>query len=132
MALLVDGEEVDGSGPVFSGGPGVDPGGLEAGVAEELGDDDEIGAAAHEGGGEGVPQDMRGGVVVEARVCRDAGDDGVGSSDAEAPAALVEEERRAVVGTGPVGALVEPVGEGGAQMGVDRDLPGPFAFAEDS
>ena len=52
--LLVDGEQVDGSGSVLGGGPGVDPGGFEAGVAEELGDDDEVGLAAHEGGGEGV------------------------------------------------------------------------------
>ena len=34
--------------------------------AEEFGDDDEIGSAAHEGGGEGVPEDMGSGVVVEA------------------------------------------------------------------
>jgi hypothetical protein len=35
-------------------------------VAQELGDDDEVGAAAHEGGREGVPQDVCGRVVVEA------------------------------------------------------------------
>jgi len=74
-------------------------------VAEELGDDQEVGPAAHEGGGEGVPEDMRGGVVVEAGVCGDAGDDGVGASDAEAPALLVEEYRRALGGAGPVGAF---------------------------
>ena len=104
---------------------------LESGVAEELGDDDEVGPASHEGGGEGVPEDMRGGVVVEAGAGGDAGDDGVGPSDAEAPALLVEEDRRALGGAGPVGAFGEPAGEGAAELGVDGDLSDPFAFAVD-
>lgn len=48
-ALLVDGEEIEGSRAVFGGGTGVTAGGFEAGIAEYLGDDDEIGPAAHEG-----------------------------------------------------------------------------------
>jgi len=89
-AYSFDGEQVDGSGSVLGGGPGVDPGGVEAGV-EELGDDDEVGPAAHEVVAKEVPEDVGGGVVVEASAGGDASDDGVGSSDTEAPAALVEQ-----------------------------------------
>jgi len=53
--LPVCGEQVEGSGAVFGGGPGVAAGGLEAGVAEELGDDDEVCPSADEGCGEAVP-----------------------------------------------------------------------------
>ena len=59
-------------------------------MAEELGDDDEVGAAAHEGGREGVPQDVDGRVVVEAGGRGDRGDDVVGAPDAETLPALVE------------------------------------------
>jgi hypothetical protein len=38
--LFVDGEQVERSCAVFCARPGVDPGGFQAGVAEELGDDD--------------------------------------------------------------------------------------------
>jgi hypothetical protein len=62
-------------------------------VAEELGDDDEVGAAAHEGGRKGVPQDVHGRVVVEAGGGGDRGDDVVGAPGAEALAALVKERR---------------------------------------
>jgi hypothetical protein len=72
-------------------------------VAEELGDDDEVGAAAHEGGREGMAQDVDGRVVVEAGGRGDRGDDVVGAPDAEALAALVEEQGGTVVGAGPVG-----------------------------
>ena len=41
---------------VFGGGAGVGPDGVEAGVAEHVGDSDQIGAAADEGGREGVQQ----------------------------------------------------------------------------
>jgi hypothetical protein len=65
---------------------------FEACVAEEFGDDDEVGAAAHERGREGVPQDVDRRVVLEAGGGGDRGDDVVGASDAEALAALVEEQ----------------------------------------
>src|SRR5450631_3541974 len=71
---------------------GVDPGGFEAGVAEELGDDGEVCAAADERGRERVPEDVNGRVVVEAGGGGDAGDDVVGAADAEALPALVEEQ----------------------------------------
>ena len=100
-------------------------------MAEELGDDDEVGAAAHERGREGVPQDVGGRVVVEAGGRGDRGDDVVGAPDAEALAALVEEQGGTVVGAGPVGALAEPAGERGVQLRVDRDLPDAFALAVD-
>ena len=113
---------------------GVSAGGFEAGVAEELGDEDDVGAAAHEGG---------------RKVCRRRGrsrrhrvrrprrsrDDVVGAPDAQALTALVEEQGGTeqggtVVGAGPVGALAEPAGERGVQR-VDRDRPDAFALAVD-
>ena len=78
-------------------------------MSEELGDDDEVSSAPHQG----------------------AGDDVVGGSDAEAGATLVEEQGRAVFGAGPVGAFVEPAGQGGAELRVDGDLAGSLAFAVD-
>ena len=48
-------------------GRGVAAGGFQAGVAEVLGDDDEVGPAADERRREGVPKDVGGRVVVEAR-----------------------------------------------------------------
>jgi hypothetical protein len=70
-------------------------------VAEELGDDDEVGAAAHEGGREGMPQDVDGRVVVEAGGRGDRGDDVVGAPDAETLPALVEERNRAGLSLAP-------------------------------
>ena len=67
-------------------------------MAEQLGDDHEVGPAAHERGRERVPEDMHGRVVVEARGRGDAGDDVVGAADAETLPALVEEQRGAVFG----------------------------------
>jgi hypothetical protein len=58
-------------------------------VAEELGDDDEVRAAAHEGGREGMPQDVHGRAVVKSAGRGDRGDDAVGAPDAETLAALV-------------------------------------------
>ena len=51
--------------------------------------------------------------------------------DAEALAALVEEQGGAVVGAGPVGVFAEPAGERGVQLRVDRDLPDAFALVVD-
>jgi hypothetical protein len=63
-------------------------------VAEELGDDHEVGAAAHERGRERVPEGMDRRVVVEARGRGDASDDVVRAADAEALRTLVEESCR--------------------------------------
>jgi hypothetical protein len=101
-------------------------------VAEELGDDHEVGPATYQGGRERVPQDVNGRVVVEAGGCGDAGDDGVSAADAEPLAALVEEQGGSVGGSGPVGAFGEPAGERRVELWVDRDLSDAFAFAEDS
>ncbi len=54
MVLFVDGEQVERACAVFCARPGVDPGGFEASVAEELADDHEVGPAAHERGRERV------------------------------------------------------------------------------
>ncbi len=59
-------------------------------MAEELGDDDEVGAAAHERRRERVPNDTDSRALVEPSGRRDAGDDVVGAADAEALATLVE------------------------------------------
>jgi hypothetical protein len=53
-------------------------------------------------------------VVLEARGRSDARDDVVRAADAEPLPALVEEQRRAVVGAGPVAALGEPARDRGA------------------
>jgi hypothetical protein len=100
-------------------------------VAEELGDDDEVGTAAYERRRERVPEGVHGRVVVERGDRGDAGDDVVRAADAEPLAALVEEQRRAVVGAGPVAALGEPARERGMELWVDRDVADAFAFAED-
>ncbi|ORT93082.1 hypothetical protein UK99_20295, partial [Frankia casuarinae] len=42
--FVVDGDPVDGVLDVVVGGQGVDPDGVDAGVAEEFGDQDEVGA----------------------------------------------------------------------------------------
>lgn len=101
-------------------------------MPEELGDGDEVGSAAHQGGGEGVAQDVGGDVVVQGGAGGDPGDDVVGGSDTEPATALVEEQGGAVGGAGPVGAFVEPAGDGGAELRVDGDLAGSLAFAVDA
>jgi hypothetical protein len=100
-------------------------------VAEELGDDDEVGAAAHERRRECVAQDVDCRRVVDAGGRGDGGDDVVGAADAEALAALVEKQRRVVVRAGPVVAFIKPAHEGGAQLRVDWDVADELAFAED-
>jgi len=91
-------------------------------VAEEFGDDDEVGAATDERRRERVPKDMDRRALVEARGSGDADDDVVGTADAQAPAALVEKQRRAGLGAGPVSALIEPASERSPQLGVDGDV----------
>lgn len=49
---------------VLVGGRAVSAGGLQAGVAKDLGDQDQVGLAADQSGGERVAQDVcRGGIV---------------------------------------------------------------------
>lgn len=75
---------------VLGCGSGVDADGVESGVAEQLSDDDEVGAAADEGGGEGVSKDVGGGLVVQAGIVGDLAEDAAGSAGGEAAAAIVE------------------------------------------
>ena len=51
-------QELERPGPVLGAWAGVAPGGLNPGVAQQLGDDHEVGAAPDQGGGEGVPKDV--------------------------------------------------------------------------
>jgi hypothetical protein len=75
-------QEIEGSFTVGGGGAGVEANGVEAGVAEHVGDGDEIGAATDEGGGEGVPPDVGGDVLfVEVGFGGDAADDVAGTAD---------------------------------------------------
>jgi hypothetical protein len=114
---VVDVEELERVDRVLSGGPAVRARGLKAGVAEQLGDDDEVGAPANEPRREGVAQDMRGDVVVlQAGGRGDRCDDVVRALDRQPAAALVEKQRRGIR-AGPVGAFVKPAGEAGAQVG---------------
>ena len=60
---------------------GVEANGVEAGMAEHVGDGDQVGAAADEGGGEGVAADVGGDVLfVEVGVGGDGSDDVAGAS----------------------------------------------------
>lgn len=79
--LFVHSEQIEGPGPVGGGQPGVPTGRLKSGRAEQLGKDDEVGAATHQGRGEGVTQDVRGHVVIEPGPGGDGGDDVVDSLD---------------------------------------------------
>lgn len=115
---------------VFGGGLRVPLGRLHAGVAEQVGDQHQVGAAAHQGGGEGVPKDVGGGVVVEPRRLGDAGDDVAGAPDRQPPAAVVEEQRRIGRGPGLVGTLLQPQREVSAELWVDWDLADLAALAD--
>lgn len=75
---FVDEEQVEGPRAVLGGGARVAPGGLETAMTEELGDDNQVGATAQEGCGEGVPDDVGRGVVVEAGCRCDPRDDVTG------------------------------------------------------
>ncbi len=87
----VDGEPGDGVVEVVLAGQGVDPGGVERGVAEEFGDGDDVGAGADQVGGEGVAQDVWGDGVFDAGDLGDPGDDPVGGAGRQPCAGAVEE-----------------------------------------
>ena len=48
-------------------------------MAEQLSDDDEVGAATDEGGGVDVSKDVGGGLVVQAGIVGDLAEDAAGS-----------------------------------------------------
>jgi hypothetical protein len=77
-------------------------------VAEHLGDGDQVGAAADEGGREGVPPGVCGGGIVETGGLGDGAEDVAGAAGAQPAATAVEQQRGAGVGAGPVRAFVEP------------------------
>jgi hypothetical protein len=71
---------------------GVEANGVEAGMAEHVGDGDQFGAAADEGGVEGVAADVGGGVLfVEVGVGGDGSDDVAGAADRQPLPAAVEQ-----------------------------------------
>ncbi len=80
-------------------------------MAEQLGGDHEVGAAAHECGGERVSEHVSGHMVVEPAAIGDARDHGVGALGAQPVAALVEKQRGAVFRSRPVAALLAPAGK---------------------
>jgi len=89
-------EELERVDRVLLGQSAVGACGFQAGVAEEFGDDDEVGAAAYESCREGVAQDVRGDVVaLEACSRGDRRDDVVRASDcARADASRIGLRRR--------------------------------------
>src|SRR5260370_26203264 len=99
---------------------GVEANGIEAGVAEHIGDGDQVGAAADEGGGEGVAADVGGDVFfVEVGVGGDGSDDVAGAADRQPPPAAGEQPRRAGARAAPARAVVGPGFPGGGQLGGD-------------
>jgi hypothetical protein len=125
-------EQGEGFGEVAGGGVGVEADGVEAGVAEHVGDGDQVGAAADKGGGEGVPSDVSGDVLLlQVGVGGDGSDDAAGAANRQPAAAAVEQQRGAGVGAGPVGPFVEPGLQVGAQLGVDGQFADGGALASD-
>ena len=70
------------------GGQVVAAGLIDAGVSEQLDDDDEVVALAYEAGSEGMPQDVWG-ELVDVRVVGDGPEYLGGGSGGEPPAAAV-------------------------------------------
>ena len=87
---VVSGEQVERVRLVFLGGQAVLASGLEAGMAHEFGDQNQVGSSANQSCGEGVPQDMSGGLLVQAAVIGDGGDDAAVGADRQAAAFGVE------------------------------------------
>jgi hypothetical protein len=96
--LLVGGEVGDGGLEVGVVGQGVQARGVEAAVAHQLGDHDDVDAGAQQVGAEGVPQGVRGGERL-ARLVQQVGVGGefveelVDGAGGEPAAAAVEDQR---------------------------------------
>src|SRR5260370_32127024 len=97
---------------------GVEANGIEAGVAEHIGDGDQVGAAADEGGGEGVAADV-GGDVFFVEVCRgcDVSDDVAGASVRQPPPAAGLLSLGGASRASPTGGIHEPGLQVGAKFG---------------
>jgi hypothetical protein len=92
-------QEIEGSFAVGGAGVGVEANGVQAGMAEHVGDGDQAGAAADEGGGEGVAADVGGDVLfVEIGTGGDGSDDVAGAADRQPLPAAVEQERGLMTG----------------------------------
>jgi hypothetical protein len=78
-----------------------------------------------------VPEDVRGGLVVECGVFGDGVDDAAGGPGAQPPALGVEEQRRVGLGVRPGRALLQPLVQLGAELFADLDGAGFAAFAPD-
>ncbi len=99
------------------------------GMAENLGDHDQVALVTNQCGGERVAQDVRGGGIVQPSCLGDVGDDAAGGPGAQPSALGVEEQGRTVARLRPVGALIQPELQLGAELGVDVDLSELPAFA---
>src|SRR5215468_6828676 len=75
LGSVVGGEHVERVRFVFLDGQAVLASGFEASMAHELGDHNYVGSSANQSCGEGVPQDMGGGLVVQAAVISDGSRD---------------------------------------------------------
>lgn len=86
----------------------IDPGRVEGGVAEQLGDGDDVGAGVDQVGSKGMAQDVRGDQLGQARDGRDVADDLVGGTGGQSAAGAVEEHRGVGVRSGPDAPDHEP------------------------
>ena len=101
-------------------------------MSKQVGDEDEIGAAGHQSGREGVPQDLGCDVRAETGCVGDTNDDVAGATHGQPAAAVIEEQGRVGVGAGPVRPVIQPAAEVCAQSGMDRDLADPGTVAADA
>jgi hypothetical protein len=125
----VGGDEVECVCFVFVGGQAVAAGGLQPGVAKQLGDDDQVGVATNESCGQGMAENMSGGLVAKCGVASDGVDDAAGGPGGQSAALGVEKQRRVVAGMGPIGPLFEPLVEFGPKFCVDSNGARFAAFA---
>lgn len=65
---------------------GVGPNGVQASVSEQVGDQDEVGATADQGSGEGMPPGVSGDGVIQPGGLGDSAKDGAGATGGQ-PAA---------------------------------------------
>src|SRR5216683_1105307 len=102
------------------GGPAVEAQCLQAGVTGELGDQDQVFAAADELVDESVPADMRGGWFIESGVLGDGGEHAGGAAGRQPATATIQEEGLRIAAAGPGTTLIQPVLQRLAQWDGDR------------
>ena len=126
--LPVDRQMRQCGGPVGSAGQRVTPGGVEAGMSEQVRHQHHVASGPGERRGEGVAQDMGAELVVEPGRLGQAGEHVSGAPCRQAAPPTVEEQRRRFRSR-PISALLEPGVDRRLKVGVERDLPVSVALA---